>query len=114
MSLRPPQASEASWNPAGDTVELDLLVQASTGGVYGRVLMPDGGSRLGQTRSQPHVLRRYDDGSVSGLEGQYALPTVVPEGGFRLEVSTGAVNCAEGEADCLMPTGALVLCAGKL
>ena len=29
-------------NLVGDTVELDLLVQASTGGVYGRVLMPDG------------------------------------------------------------------------
>ena len=53
-------------------------------------------------------------GQSQVLEGQYALPTVVPEGGFRLEVSTGAVNCAEGEADCLMPTELLVLCAGKL
>ena len=78
---------------AGDTVELDLLVQASTGGVYGRVLMPDGEAVL----AKPEASLTYYGGTMTGqsqvLEGQYALPTVVPEGGFRLEVSTGAVNC---------------------
>ena len=68
----------------GDTVELDLLVNPSTGGVRGRVMMPDGETVLPKALANLTYFGKAMTGDSQVIDGQYALPMVVPEGRLGL------------------------------
>ena len=65
--------------------------------------MPDGDTVLPKAVANLTYFGNAMTGDSQVIDGEYALPMVVPEGPFRLEVSTGAVSCTNNEDDCALP-----------
>ena len=66
-------------------------------------MMPDGDTVLPKAVANLTYFGNAMTGDSQVIDGEYALPMVVPEGPFRLEVSTGAVSCTNNEDDCALP-----------
>ena len=77
-------------------------------------MMPDGDTVLAKPEANLTYFGNAMTGDSQVIDGEYALPMVVPEGPFRLEVSTGAVSCTNNEDDCDCRLSFLGHCVGKL